>query len=191
MPLDVSDREIAMQAGPGLRLPADRPLLLAFYTPLSLRAGRQAHAEPASLIASLGNRIAGLARWHGYRLELDRGRLKGEAARIGALAGWEDARQTPPIHARSSRNGHVRTVQGTYGRLILPAPGETLARLLELGADAQAGGRTTQASAPTKPFPCHRSEPRPHPSLYLAPSQPPPCAGRVRGSIRIQAGEPF
>jgi len=144
VPLEVSNRMITMQSGPPVSLPEDQLLMMEFISPLSLRSGGRAHRNPASLLSSLGNRISGLARWHGHALDISPAELKGAASRVGARASWEDARETGPIQAHSSRHGHVKKLQGSYGRLLLPAPGSLLARLLELGLDAQVGGRTTQ-----------------------------------------------
>jgi hypothetical protein len=76
----------------GAAAPPPGPLRLRFLTPVALRQGETAHAEPAGLIKSVANRVTGLALWQGAALALDGPALGAEAEALGAGAEWRGAR---------------------------------------------------------------------------------------------------
>ncbi|MFV0474936.1 MAG: hypothetical protein ACK5MQ_12130, partial [Pikeienuella sp.] len=85
--LEIIHRDIAI-AGEAPLADLSAGAVLRFLSPVSLRQGGAHHAEPASMITSLANRIGGLARWQGLRLALNGAALKAEATRLGAAAEW-------------------------------------------------------------------------------------------------------
>lgn len=141
-PLSPIAREIGMAVG--VPLPTHGgTLLLDFVTPLALRQGQEIHADPASLILSLGNRVAGLALWQGARLALDASALKIEAERLAQLAEWSEARARH-WHSGSQAQGRRMPLAGLVGQLTLPVASEDVTTLLALGAECHAGARTTK-----------------------------------------------
>ena len=139
--LNLIRREVAVSEGLPLPEP-DQDIVLEFRTPLVLRQDQAAHADPASLITSLANRVSGLARWHGLCLDVPGPSLAVEAARLAAGARWHDpARQS---WVRGSKvQGRRMLVQGVSGRLTLPPAGKLVSALLAMGEHCHAGGRAT------------------------------------------------
>lgn len=139
--LDPVRRDIAVSQGLPLPEP-DRGTVLAFQTPLVLRQDQTAHADPASLITSLANRVSGLARWHGLCLDVPGPALAAEAAKLAAGARWDGpARQS---WMRGSQvQGRRMPVQGISGRLSLPPASPLVSALVIMGEHCHAGGRTT------------------------------------------------
>lgn len=142
LPLDVLSRDIALAQGlPAL--PEGQPVQLTFLTPVVLRQDQEAHADPASLILSLGNRVAGFALWHGLRLEIDGPALREEATQLALAARWEEYGALW-WHSGSQAQGRRIPMAGLLGKLYLPAPMQTVAQLLALGAWCHAGARSTK-----------------------------------------------
>lgn len=122
--------------------PAGAALRLSFITPLALRQGEVTHADPASLIKSLANRISGLALWHGAALAVDGPTLAAEAACLGAGARWEAAAGTAWRRGSRAQGRQIR-LGGVIGVVTLPPASPFVATLVALGAHAHAGGRAT------------------------------------------------
>lgn len=140
-PLAIADRSMEIAEGVPLA-DLSRGAVLRFVTPVALREGERTHAEPAAMIASLANRIGGLARWHGARLDLDPAALKSEAQRLGAGAVWRAA-HLPPAWQRGSRaQGRSHSMIGMLGELALPSMGAETEVLLSLGSFTHVGART-------------------------------------------------
>jgi hypothetical protein len=140
-PFTVANREIGMAGGiPTAPLAAGASL--RFRSPVALREGSRAHVEPAAMITSLANRVSGLARWHGVRLEIDAAALKAEAQRLGQAAEWVEA---APVAWRRGSAAQQRQhgMVGLVGEMHLPPPSASVAALLSIGAVAHIGSRTT------------------------------------------------
>ncbi len=140
--LKVADRAVEVQRGVAVPDPA-RAVMLEFRTPLMLRQGREFHAKPDSLLKSIGNRISGLARWHGMALVPDRPGFLADVTRLSAGAVWEELARLPDWTSHSARQGRGKSMGGYLGRLLLPAPGQEVANLLAAGETAQAGSHST------------------------------------------------
>ena len=139
--LEPARREIAVSEG--LPLPAPgHAAILEFLTPLVLRQDQTAHADPASLITSLANRVSGLARWHGLCLDVPGPLLAVEATRMAAGARWQKAARHSWMRG-SQVQGRRMPVEGLLGQLDLPPAGALVSALLVLGEHCHAGGRAT------------------------------------------------
>lgn len=137
--LIVAERQIEIASG--IPVPdVSSGAMLAFMSPVALRSGDALHVRPASLIKSLGNRIGGLALWHGMALELDPAGFSAEAEHLGDRADWQI--QALPVWRRGSRaqNRHIG-MAGVIGTLTLPPLSSFFATLVALGAHTHAGSR--------------------------------------------------
>lgn len=118
--------------------PAPAMAELAFFSPLCLRRdGTPAFDGPRMLVSSLGNRLAGLARWHDARLEAD---WRGLAEAADALQC--DAAGLYPVRwlRRSDRQGgRAIPMTGLAGTLVLAGDLAPIAPLLVLGSLTHAG----------------------------------------------------
>ncbi len=141
--LQVLERRINVQEGVSLP-PPGRPLMLDFLSPLMLRQGRGFHARPDALLKSAGNRISGLARWHGRRLVPDVEAFLADIERLNEGAVWEDLSRAKGWSSHSSRQQQAKPMAGFLGRLLLPPPTKETAALLALAETAQAGSHSTQ-----------------------------------------------
>lgn len=139
--LDPVTRDIVVSQGLPLPDP-DQATVLTFQTPLVLRQDQAAHADPASLITSLANRVSGLTRWHGLCLDVPGPALAVEAAQLAAGARWHE-----PEHKAWTRGSQVQRrrmpVQGISGQLSLPPASPLVSALQAMGEHCHAGGRTT------------------------------------------------
>ena len=138
-PLDVIDRNIGVSSGLPVADMANGASLV-FTSPVVVRSGEQLHVRPASLIKSLGNRLEGLARWHGMSIDLDPARFSQEAELLGHHAVWHIDDQ--PVWRRGSLAQKRRMdMAGVLGTLALPPLSPFMATLLSLGAYAHVGSR--------------------------------------------------
>lgn len=141
MALEPAARSVGVAAGVAAP-PFDAALRLAFATPLMLRQGNATHADPASLIKSLANRISGLALWHGAALAVDGPALAAAAEMLGARAEWTATIETE--WRRGSRaQGRRMDLRGVTGTLSLPHAPAFVATLFAIGEHTHAGGRAS------------------------------------------------
>ena len=111
---------------------------LDFVTPLCLRDRDVAgFGGPGSLIASLGNRVSGLARWQDCTVEADWRALIAQAETLSCDAsGLRPVRWT---RGSARQGGRKIPMEGLAGRLVLEGDLTPLLPLLVLGAIAHVG----------------------------------------------------
>ncbi|SFR47857.1 Uncharacterized conserved protein [Litoreibacter janthinus] len=124
-----------------VRRPMNTPVVLNFLTPVMQSRAKKPIFDPVSLLTGLGNRITGMARWHGVVLELDAAELKADAARIGGLAQHEGQDDHWHRGGRFSAAKVPRKQTGRCGWLRYPAPGDLIGRLLQLGVQTHIGAK--------------------------------------------------
>ena len=118
----------------------EQSIIMTFQSPLELRFR---HGPPAtgadamaSLVASLGNRVSGLARWQSMQAEADWPRLKKQAEALevttldGTSASWR---------RYSHRQARTIPMQGHRPTLRLEGDLAPLMPLLAIGAEVHAG----------------------------------------------------
>lgn len=137
----VAGRDIAVAQGVEPPLGAEG-LSLEFLSPLALRDGEAVHSDPVSLLTGAANRVGGLARWHGVRLDLDPAALKAEAVAVGGLARWTDLREPAPWRRGSRAQGRGHQMSGVLGTLHLPPVSDDMAAILACAGTCHAGSRT-------------------------------------------------
>ena len=138
-PLEVAARTVSGVEGipvPDLSAGA----VLRFLSPMALRSGQNEHIRPASLITGLANRVGGLARWQGVRLDIDPTQLKVEAEQAGARAKWLNV-ESWRWQRGSRAQGRMYSVAGVTGELQLPGVSPEVSALLAIGAETHAGSR--------------------------------------------------
>jgi hypothetical protein len=114
---------------------------LTVFSPLRVRDGADgAFGGAAGLVASLGNRVSGLARWQDAAAAADWRALVAQAETLRCDdSGLDRVRWT----RRSARQGgRAIPMQGLVGRLVLEGRLGALAPLLALGATCHAGSHT-------------------------------------------------
>jgi len=123
-------------------VPADPGLVtLDFRTPVAFRsAGGAQRPNARTLIASLGNRVSGLARWLDCAPEAD---WRGLAEHAETVSCEADTMVPAVWHRRSRRqDGRLIPVTGWYGSLTLQGQLEPLLPLLVLGQTCHAGSHS-------------------------------------------------
>lgn len=111
---------------------------LTFVSPLCIRDGDPGRfAGPASLIASLGNRVSAMARWQDCTADADwralvdsADTLRGDASALRPVS-W--------VRSSARQGGRAIPMRGLIGTLVLDGPLGDLAPLLALGATCHTG----------------------------------------------------
>lgn len=138
--LDVTARSVSCIDGapgwPALADAAPERLDLVFETPFVLRSGAQAHAGLPALVTGIGNRVTGLSRWMGWRVDADWLALKAVAEAL--VVERSTVGETSWIRA-SRRQGRVIGVTGFEGRARIAGPLGPVLPLLALGQLTHAG----------------------------------------------------
>lgn len=140
-PIKVIEREIDRADGIPIA-DLSSGAMIAFHTPFVLRSDQTGHVDPVSLFTGLGNRLSGLARWHGFALSLDPTALKHDAVYAGASSEWIDPKAIAWTRG-SVAQGKKNPMAGVIGVLLTPPLSSLLASLVSIGAYTHAGARTT------------------------------------------------
>ncbi len=127
----------------GFRLPSPGTVAAVrqFSTPLCLRRGREGMVpEAGAAMASIANRVSGMARWHDAELEADWGAL---AARWRRLREDRSAlRDERWMRASARQDGRRVPMRGDVGTLQLDGLDPELALLVAAGATTAMGSHT-------------------------------------------------
>lgn len=116
---------------PEIPIKTGREAVLAFRTPVRVRAGERTRRDPLAILWSAVTRVRGLAAWQEAELVLDELQLRAEAARLT----FDDEDLTPMNFRRHSiRQGNVAIpVSGSIGKLVARGRLEGLTPFLTLG----------------------------------------------------------
>lgn len=115
---------------------------LDFVTPVSQKLNNSLIHDPHTLLTGLGERLSGLARWHGLEIAVAPDEFKAACYSLGADSTGMRHRSAPKL---SIRQGRLMTLSGFSGRLEYLGPAlRELAPLLALGQRCHMGKSTTQ-----------------------------------------------
>lgn len=115
-------------------------LVIRLKTPLCLRANAPLANDVDQLVMSLVNRLSGLARWQGVRIETDWSAWRELSKQLSI--GWIDSTGYTLRRFSSAQPGRPIRFAGILGRFSVEGPLRPLMPLFVLGETAHAGART-------------------------------------------------
>ena len=137
-------------------LPAQGPVVLRLLSPLSLRRGQDQVGSFPALVSSLGNRVSGLALWHGLRVEADWQMLRDHAHGIRIMD--HSLRRAAWTRTSGRQGGRRIPVRGLIGDIVLEGDLGPLRPLLAIGELCHAGSRSTLGMGQFTVIAAHQAE---------------------------------